>query len=155
MITKTTEAAFRILLYLETHGKGAPVTLQNLAGELGGSPSYLAKVANMLVRTGIIESQRGAQGGLLSAPTTKSVTMLRVVEVCQGMPEAAYCDTKVAKGVKPCSYHKVMAELHEAVIETLGSRTIRDLVENPHGCDRHGGVLTTCRMCHGGDCSKG
>jgi Rrf2 family protein len=154
VITKTTEAAFRILLYLETHGKGHPVTLQHLSAELGGSPSYLAKVANLLVRSGIIESQRGAQGGLLPAPGTRDVTMLHVVEVCQGMPEAAFCDTKVVKGVKPCSYHKVMSELHEAVLQTLGNRTIGDLVECPHGSDRHGGVLTTCRMCHGGDCSK-
>lgn len=154
MITKTTEAAYRILVYLETHGKGVPVTLQHLAAELGGSPSYLAKVANLLVRAGIIESQRGAQGGLLAAPTTRSVTMLRVVEVCQGMPEAAFCDTKVVPGVNPCSYHKVMSDLHEAVLQTLGNRTIGDLVEKPHGCDRHGGLLKTCRMCHGGDCSK-
>lgn len=155
MITKTTEAAFRILLYLETHGKGHPVTLQHLSAELGGSPSYLAKVANLLVRSGIIESQRGAQGGLLAAPSTRDITMLRVVEVCQGMPEAAYCDTKVAPGARPCSYHVVMSDLHQAVIQTLGSRTIGDLVESPHGCDRKGALLGSCRMCHGEECAKG
>lgn len=154
MITRTTEAAFRILLYLETHGRGAPVPLQHLATELGGSPTYLAKVANMLVRSGIIESQRGAQGGLLSNAGTRGTTLLRVVEICQGMPEAAYCETKIAPGVRPCSYHEVMSDLHTAVIRTLGDRTVGDLAKRPHGCDSHGSPLGSCRMCHGEDCSR-
>lgn len=154
MITRTTEAAFRILLYLETHGRGGPVPLQHLAGELGGSPSYLAKVANLLVRGGVIESQRGAQGGLLSTLVTRNTPLLRVVEICQGMPEAAYCETRIAPGIRPCSYHEVMADLHDAVIRTLGDRTVGDLVDRPHGCDRHGNPLGSCRMCHGEECTR-
>jgi len=151
VITRTTEAAFRILLYLETHGQGGPVPLQHLAVELGGSPSYLAKVANLLVRGGVIESQRGAQGGLLSTASTRGTTLLRVVEVCQGMPEAAYCQTKIAPGIRTCSYHEVMSDLHEAVLRTLGDRTVGDLAKRPHGCDRHGTALGSCRMRHGED----
>jgi Rrf2 family protein len=154
VITRTTEAAFRILVYLETHGHGVPVPLQHLAKEMGGSPSYLAKVANLLVRGGILESQRGAQGGLLCTPATGETSLLRVVEICQGMPEAAYCETKIAPGIRPCSYHVVMADLHAAIIRTLGGRTVSDLARRPHGCDRHGTPLGTCRMCHGEDCTR-
>ncbi|MBK8804322.1 MAG: hypothetical protein IPN71_20130 [Fibrobacteres bacterium] len=34
---------------------------------MGGSPTYLAKIANILVRGGAIGPQRGSQGGFVSA----------------------------------------------------------------------------------------
>lgn len=154
MITKTTEAAFRILLYLSQHGREGPVTLGELGKALGGSPTYLAKIANLLVKGGIVGSLRGVQGGLVLEPQTLHTKLLRVVEVCQGLPEAAYCQSKVVPGVKVCGYHEVMARLHQVIVETLESRTVSDLAKCPQGLDPEGRKIETCRMCSDGHCQR-
>jgi Rrf2 family protein len=148
MITKTTEAAFRILSHLLARKEAGPVSVQRLAEDLGGSPTYLAKVANHLVRGGILSSKRGIQGGLELTRTARFVPLLRVVEVCQGLPAAAYCDSRITAGVKVCTYHSVMADLHEAFIGILGKKNIGDLARCPVGTDGRGVHLPGCRMNH-------
>lgn len=154
MITKTTETAFRILLFLHQRGGKEPVALSELSEALGGSSSYLAKIANLLVRGGVINSQRGSQGGLIYGPHTAEMTLLRVVEVCQGFPEAAYCQSKVTPGVKVCGYHEVMARLQQVVVETLSTRRVSDLATCPRGLDAKGRKIEACRMCGDGDCHR-
>lgn len=154
VITKTTETAFRVLLFLEKQGKQGPVALSELSEALGGSSSYLAKIANLLVRGGVIGSQRGSQGGLVLLPNTGDTTLLRVVEVCQGFPQGAYCESKVTPGVKVCGYHEVMAKLHKAVVDTLAARRVSDLAVCPRGLDAKGRKIEACRMCGDGDCHR-
>lgn len=154
MITKTTETAFRILLFLNQQGGGRPVTLAELSDSLGGSSSYLAKIAHLLVRGGVIDSHRGVQGGFSLAPHTLGINLLRVVEVCQGFPEAAYCASKVTPGVQVCGYHEVMAKLHRAIVETLESKTVSDLTTCPRGLDGGGRKIEPCRMCVDRDCHR-
>lgn len=152
MITKTTETAFRILLFLESKGRHGPVALSTLSEALGGSPTYLAKIANLLVRGGVIGSQRGSQGGFAFGDHTAETTLLRVVEVCQGFPEAAYCQSKITRGTKVCGYHEVMASLHQAIVDTLSSRRVSDLAACPRGTDGAGRKIESCRMCADGQC---
>jgi len=148
MITKTTEAAFRILAHLLTRTETGPISVQSLAEELGGSPTYLAKVANHLVRGGILASKRGMQGGLDLTRTARAVPLLKVVEVCQGLPAAAYCDSKITSKTRVCAYHQVMSDLHNAFIEILGTKTIGDLGKCPVGTGHNGALLEGCRMNH-------
>lgn len=148
MITKTTEAAFRILAHLLTRKETGPISVQSLADELGGSPTYLAKVANHLVRGGILASKRGMQGGLELTRAAHGTPLLKVVEVCQGLPAAAYCDSKITSRTRVCTYHQVMAELHNAFIGILGNRTIGDLAKCPVGTGPNGTHLDACRMNH-------
>lgn len=148
MINKTTEAAFRILVHLLTRKDKGVVSVQSLAEEIGGSSTYLAKVANHLVRGGILIGRRGIRGGLELAPNASAVPLLKVVELCQGLPTAAYCDSKATSGTKICGYHKVMLDLHRAVHEILGKKKIGDLAACPFGAAPDSKPLRLCRMNH-------
>ncbi len=148
MINKTTEAAFRILVHLLRRKEKGVVSVQILAEEMGGSSSYLAKVANHLVRGGLLIGRRGIQGGLELSPKASDATLLKVVELCQGLPTAAYCESKVTSGTKVCGYHKVMLDLHSAVHEVLGKRKIGELAACPFGTGAGGKPLRLCRMNH-------
>lgn len=148
MITKTTEAAFRILAHLLTRKEPGPISVQKLAEELGGSPTYLAKIANHLVRGGILASKRGIQGGLELTRFARATPLLKVVEVCQGLPAAAYCDSKITPKTRVCTYHQVMSDLHEAFTGILGGKTIGDLAKCPVGTGQGGTPLERCRMNH-------
>ncbi len=130
MLTRTSELGIKTILYLALHESEQPLPPRRMARALRCSPSYLAKTANMLVKAGLLRSLRGASGGLLLARPPAQITVLDVVEACQGLLTANYC-REPAPGTPVCGYHKVMAELHEAITSTLSRWTLRDLLVSP------------------------
>ena len=148
MITKTTEAAFRILVHLLTRKDKGAVSVQRLAEEMGGSPTYLAKIANHLVRGRLLVGRRGIQGGIELAPNAAGTPLLKVVELCQGLPAAAYCNSKITSSTRLCGYHRVMLDLHDSFNAVLGKKTVGDLAACPFGTGSEGAALRLCRMNH-------
>jgi len=150
MITATTELAIRWLVYLAVAGDENPTSPKRGAESLRCSPSYLAKTSNLLVKAGILRSIRGIRGGVVFARPLDRVSLLEVVEACQGLLTASYCG-EANHGKEICSYHSAMKELHEATTRTLARWTIKDLLENPARCPEEG--PTDCRM-YFEDCQK-
>ncbi len=143
MITATTELAIRWLVYLAVTGDEHPTSPRRGAGALRCSPSYLAKTSNLLVKAGILRSIRGIRGGVVFARRPEEVSLLEVVEACQGLLTASYCGEST-HNTEVCSYHSAMKELHEATTRALAKWTIKDLLKNPARCPEEG--PTNCRM---------
>jgi Rrf2 family protein len=130
-ITQTTELAVSILLSLALRGRDVAVTPREIAEDIGASPTYTAKVCGQLVKAHILRSQRGAQGGVILEKLPESLTLLDIVEACQGRILADYC-REVSDLRKVCGYHLAMNELHKAVTGSLQRWTLRDLMRQPH-----------------------
>ncbi|HUV12373.1 MAG TPA: Rrf2 family transcriptional regulator [Acidobacteriota bacterium] len=150
MITATTELAIRWLVYLAVAGDENPTSPRRGAGALHCSPSYLAKTSSLLVKAGILRSIRGIRGGVVFARHPEEISLLHVVEACQGLLTARYCGEADQK-TEVCSYHSAMKEVHEATTQALSRWTIKDLLENPARCPEEG--PTDCRM-YFEDCQK-
>ncbi len=93
MLTKTTRAGIQVLLYLSMEPAGEPASPRSMAGALGCSPTYLAKVAGQLVRAGILRAHKGAKGGVTLGRPTARITLLEIVQALQGPVLADYCPT--------------------------------------------------------------
>ncbi len=150
MITATTELAIRWLVYLAVMGDENPTSPRRGAGALRCSSSYLAKTSNLMVKAGILRSIRGIRGGVVFARRPEEVSLLQVVEACQGLLTARYCGG-ADQNTEVCSYHSAMKELHEATTQALTKWTIRDLLKNPARCPGEG--PTDCKM-YFEDCQK-
>jgi len=130
MLTKTSERAIQLLMYLALYGKGQPVSPGNLASQLGASSSYMAKITGLLVKAGILQAQRGAHGGVLLNSAPGSIPLLAVIEACQGRILGDYC-TEDARLSRVCAFHQAMHELHQATVGVLSRWTIADLAAKP------------------------
>lgn len=132
MLTRTSELAVQALLVIGLEGAEEPLSPRQLADKLGCSQSYLAKVLGMLVRAGLLRSYRGAKGGVLLAREASEVTLLHVVEACQGMLVANYCRSiEGAPDFPVCAFHRAMEDVHRATVEALSRWTLAHLLENP------------------------
>jgi Rrf2 family transcriptional regulator, nitric oxide-sensitive transcriptional repressor len=132
MLTGTTELAIRALILLGLSAEGKPIPPRRLAETLSCSPTYLGKTLGHLVRSGILRSVRGAHGGVVLAREPKSITLLEIVEDCQGAVLGDYCHGIRADEVAmSCRFHRVMAELHGQVLRTLSGCTLADLLACP------------------------
>jgi Rrf2 family protein len=131
MLTKTSLSAIRALTYLGLHGAGQPLSPRYLAEELGESPTYLAKVVRHLVKVRILRAHRGATGGVVLAMPPEDITLLAVVEACQGAILANFCED-AGKLSQTCGFHQAAAGLHDAIVSVLARWTLADFVAKPH-----------------------
>lgn len=130
MLTQTSETALRALLYLLVNKAEEPVPPSRIAQHIDASPSYTAKVTTALVKADILRAHRGVKGGVtLSRPPDK-ITLLEIVEACQGKVLGDFCQDFDRMDLV-CGFHRAMAELHQAIITTLNGWTLADLAKQP------------------------
>ncbi|MBI4890642.1 MAG: Rrf2 family transcriptional regulator, partial [Acidobacteria bacterium] len=139
MLGKTSISAIRALLLLAQGRGGARWTPRRIAAELGESPTYMAKIVRQLVKTNILEAEKGAKGGVWFARRAEEVTLLAVVESCQGTIVGDFCRSERAEE-SWCGFHVAAAELHGAVTGVLARWTVARLLERrPGRCDEADG----------------
>ena len=130
MLTKTTRSAIRLLTYLGQSEMSEPLSPRYLAGLLAESPSYLAKVTQHLVRAGILQSHRGVTGGVVLNRPPDAISMLAIVEACQGAVLGEFCEDAPDLS-KTCAYHQACAELHQATVGIMSRWTLAQFVQRP------------------------
>jgi Rrf2 family protein len=130
MFTKTTRSAIRLLAHLGIQGDPAPVSPRVLAKQLGESPTYLAKVARELTKAGILRSHRGVSGGVVLGADPRTITLLSVVEACQGAVLGDFC-AQADDLPQTCAFHQACAELHSAIVNILSKWTLANFIQQP------------------------
>ena len=131
MLTGTTLAAIRMLVYLTQSDPKTPVSPRKVAEAIDESPTYLAKVANTLTKAGILRSYRGVTGGMTLASDPAEITLLEVYEACQGKFLGDFCQ-EVPDDFPTCAFHQAMKELHDAVSQVLARWNLGALKKNPY-----------------------
>jgi Rrf2 family protein len=130
MLNQTTVTALQSLLYMMHHPGAGPFSPAEVAAHLDTSPQYLSKIHTLLVKAGICTAQRGAKGGVLLARAPAQITLLEVVEACQGRILGNYCQPYDVVS-KTCGFHAAMHDLHAATIDALSRWSLDDLQQRP------------------------
>ena len=138
MLTQTSETAIRALLFLALQkknnpGEDLPVPLQPIAENLGCSPTYLSKILVLLVKAGVLKSIRGAKGGVQLAKPNEQITILAIMEACQGVLLKAFCDTPAESVESICAFHDAILQARQATIQVPSKWTLANLVARPVG----------------------
>jgi Rrf2 family protein len=106
-------------------GSEGRVTAAAAAGDLGVSPSYFAKVLQILVREGFLVSSRGAAGGFELARKAGDIRCLEVLEAVDGpLPERDCLFAKSVCARKACTLKTACARATKALREALESTSI-------------------------------
>lgn len=136
MLTKSTESALILLTCLAMRDSDEPIAPTQIAQEIGLSPTYMAKIANQLVKANILIAYRGSRGGVVINRPLNQITFLDVMEACQGVLKGDFCQ-KIPPGQLCCIFHKAMDEVFEAVNRILKRWTVADLVNQfqTHGAE--------------------
>jgi Rrf2 family protein len=130
MLTQTSELGIQALLHLVLLGDDKPVSPRRIAEAIGSSPTYMSKVTGLLVRAAILRSHKGFKGGVTLAENPAQLTLLAIVEACQGKVLGDFCEPTDSLNLV-CAYHKAMAELHDVIIDVLSRWTLADLAAKP------------------------
>ena len=95
-------------------------------------PALLAKLVPLLVRAGLLDSQRGARGGLTLARPSSEISMLEIVEAIEGPIAVNRCTAAPVQcdKVDHCSIHPVWQQAQDYLVHLLRTTSLADLQAN-------------------------
>lgn len=101
----------------------------NIASKLSGSPTYVSKVLQGLVRAGILGSRKGAQGGFYLIGSLDELTLWDVVAPFEDFDDehCAIDGGGVCCAGANCGMHDFWSQLQNDIVAKLRATTLRDL----------------------------
>ncbi len=104
-------------------------SVKKIADGLGFSANHTAKVAQQLVKAGILLSERGPSGGLKLAKTPSSITMMDLCVATGSIPTDKGCLLKssICSG-NQCVLGKVLCAENRRLMDLFIQTTLEDIV---------------------------
>jgi len=134
-ITRQADYAVRAVLYLaEQNGSGRAPTSQ-IAREQHIPPSFLAKIVSQLSVAGMVQTSRGARGGVALAREPKDINLLEVIEAIDGPITLNECvaDPSVCTFGDDCPVHEIWCQAQENLVRDLSGTNFADLMASRNG----------------------
>jgi Rrf2 family protein len=117
---------------LAAFGDGLPVPLSQVAERQRLSVAFLEQIFGKLRRAGLVESQRGAQGGYFLAREPALINLAAIVEAVEEEVRSTACRPGKAIGCTGtsarCLTHQLWCDLDAHIEGWLAERTLADIV---------------------------
>ncbi len=127
-LTKHTDFAFRILIFLATL-KDELTTITTITQRFALSKSHATKIVNKLVHHGWIKSVRGKYGGVCLAVLPKEISVRELVELMEQTLEPVNCNTPPCALNNVCLLKDILWQAQASYLTHLEKFTIEDLLD--------------------------
>ena len=130
-ITRQADYALRAMLYLARNDKlDKKASTSQIAKDQEIPASFLAKIISQLSIAGLINTTRGASGGVILARDKKDITLLDVVEAIDGPINLNECtqNPNICTFGETCPLHSVWCEAQVELVNKLRSTTFEKLI---------------------------
>ena len=129
-LTKHTDYAFRILIFLATLEKDKLTTIKQLTEGFDISKSHTMKIVNKLVHQSWVKATRGKNGGVQLGVDAREISLKDVVLLMEQTLEPVNCDTPLCALKTACQLKGILLQAQDQYLAHLGQFTIEDLVNN-------------------------
>ena len=108
----------------------ASIQSVRIAREIGAPENYLGKLLQTLAVDGLVQSQKGLNGGFRLARSPQAICLLDVIEPIDHVSRQPVCflGRKECSEVAPCAIHNRWKVVRGAYLHLLTTTTIADLV---------------------------
>lgn len=129
-ITKQADYAVRAMVFLAKLEPDKRAATSQIALEQKIPPSFLAKIISQLSITGLINTSRGAHGGVMLSRPAKRISLLEVVEAIDGPISLNYCalHPDSCENSKECPMHEIWVEVQGDLVKKLHATTFDTFV---------------------------
>ncbi len=128
-ITKQADYAIRAVLYLAQQEPEKRIPTSQIAKSQHIPPSFLAKIISQLSIAGLLNTSRGARGGVMLARDPDELTLLEVVEAIDGpirlnscVGQDGYCAFK-----DTCPLAEIWEEVQQVLVQRLSETRFGEL----------------------------
>ena len=134
-ITRQADYAVRAVLYLAQLGPERRAATSQIAQEKQIPPSFLAKIVSQLSVAGLLQTSRGARGGVALARTPEEISVLEVVEAIDGPILLNECVANSGNCVfgDNCAMKPLWCDAQAELVERLRMTTFDRFTGNGNG----------------------
>lgn len=124
-ITRQADYAVRAVLYLAKMGPERRAATSQIAEEQQIPPSFLAKIVSQLSVAGLLQTSRGARGGVSLARAPENISLLEVVEAIDGpiLLNECVAENGACTFGDDCPISPVWCEAQAELVESLRTST--------------------------------
>jgi Rrf2 family protein len=136
-ITRQADYAIRAILFLSENEKNGRTPTNAIAEAKHIPPSFLAKIISQLSVAGLVNTSRGARGGVTLARPSGEITLLEVIEAIDGPISINECalDLSTCQLGKECLVGPVWCQLQEELVTRLKEIRFDKLVEKQQAAE--------------------
>jgi len=130
-ISRRTDYGVRVILDLASLAEGERASTQEIAERQSIPAPFLAKIVSHLSTSGLVETYRGAGGGVSLARAPSQINLLDVIEALDGPVRLNHCaiDSGACPREELCPVHEIWMEAQRDLTRLLTSATFDVLVE--------------------------
>lgn len=127
-ISKKADYGLIALRHLATH-PGVSCTSREIAATYSIPAELMAKILQVLVRQGFVESHQGMNGGYVLARKPEEITAVEVIEAIEGPVAITSCNTErgVCFQFDRCTIKDPLATVNQKIVRLLQEMTIEKL----------------------------
>lgn len=130
-LTKQTDYAFRVLIYLGSQTEGKLATIQAISESFDISKSHVMKIVQKLVNHGFIESVRGPSGGIRLGKNKKDINLREIIELMEVTLNPVNCDVPMCRINNSCELKKFLHQAQAKYLEHVEQFTLEDIISTP------------------------
>lgn len=132
MFSQTVEYALRAMVVL-ADAQGEPRTTTQIAAASRVPADYLSKVMQSLGRAGLVNSQRGKNGGFTLLRDAVEISILDIVNAVDPIRRIERCPLGIPQhGVRLCALHRKLDNAMAHVEEAFRSTNLQEMVAQPN-----------------------
>ena len=130
-ITRQADYAMRAVAYLSNLGPDQRAATSQIAEDQQIPPSFLAKIVSQLSVAGLLQTSRGARGGVSLARTPEEISFLEVVEAIDGPILINECvtDEGACTFGESCKLRPVFCDAQADLVNRLETTSFLTVVE--------------------------
>ncbi len=131
-ITRQADYAVRAMAYLSQLGPDRRAATSQIAQEKQIPPSFLAKIVSQLSVAGLLQTSRGARGGVSLAKSPDQISLLDVVEAIDGPILLNECvgDLSTCSFDDSCPLKPVWCDAQSELVSRLASVKFAHIVQS-------------------------
>lgn len=131
MITKSGIYGVRAMLALAKLPPGESAGASRIADCVEVPQSYLSKLLQILVREGLVQSQRGVGGGFQLARRAGAISLFDIVESLERIDrwEGCFLGNAVCSDQSPCALHHHWTKVQKSYLKMLRETSLADVAE--------------------------
>ena len=131
LLSRSCEYALQALLYIAAQPDGQYVLTREIAEQRGLAYHFLSKVLQSLVKSRLLESQKGRGGGFALAKPANEITLLEVIHAIEGPDFLDGCVLGLPRcdASKPCPVHDQWAGAKEKIHNMFADQTVAQLLD--------------------------
>jgi Rrf2 family protein len=130
-ITRQADYAMRAVAYLAKLGQDQRAATSQIAENQQIPPSFLAKIVSQLSVAGLLQTSRGARGGVTLARSPEDISFLEVVEAIDGpiLINECVADRNACSFGETCALRPVFCDAQADLVNRLRGTSFNSVIE--------------------------